>query len=80
MSIFMAVKYPISLPPTAGQLEAIPHVIYQQWFDEIIDPDGQTSSRLTPQMMAKVMARCGTEDIQTAIDRLRCIIYCLDEE
>jgi hypothetical protein len=78
MSVFMMIKYPISMPPTREELGALPHVIFKQWMSEIIGDE--LSERLSTDTVADIMKKTGIEDIRDSVDRLRCIIYCLDEE
>ena len=35
MSLFDVLRYPISIPPQPGQLEAIPDEIFKVWYDSI---------------------------------------------
>ena len=75
MSVFMAIKYPISVPPTAAQLEALPHEVYTQWMTEI----SLGEVNLPKALMANTLRRCAPADIRNAVERLQCIIYGLDE-
>lgn len=76
MSIFSNLKYPVSRPPTAAQLEALPPQVYKQWINEVaIGSD----SALTPAFTAGVLSRVDDEMMQRGIDRLECIVYSLDE-
>ena len=76
MSIFSSLRYPISVPPTAAQLEALPHDVYNQWLDEV---GILTHNNYSPDLMAYVLNRLSEEDARVFVERLQCIIYGLDE-
>ena len=35
MTIFDVIRYPISIPPTEEELEAVPKIIFNKWRDDI---------------------------------------------
>ena len=76
MSVFSNLRYPISMPPTRAQLEALPRDLYNQWVHEVIS--GNTSD-LTPELIAEVLGRSQNDDIRNVVERLRCLVYGLDE-
>lgn len=49
MSLFDVIKYPISVPPEPGQLEALPPSLFRHWIDNhttdwhSVDEDGRYS-------------------------------------
>ena len=77
MSLFSVLRYPISVPPAVAQLEALPHEVYAQWMNEIFGAQ-YDQQRTNKTIVVKIMK--GNPDIaSSAIERLQCIIYGLDE-
>lgn len=77
MSLLSTIRYPISMPPTRAQLEALPYDIFIQWLEEC--GMGNRSQHPSPGLMAEVLHKCDADSVRPTIERLQCIIYGLDE-
>ena len=86
MTIFDSIRYPISLPPTKEQLEALPQDIFEYWIDKhTADWHRQGSDiRYSTDLVASWMNRlhCSTsasDEIKTDTAALRKLILEWDQ-
>ena len=78
MSLLSSLRYPISMPPTRAQLEALPHDVYTQWLTEMrCEYSGKNFPE--PFLIAEVLHKCDQDSVRPMVERLQCIVYGLDE-
>jgi hypothetical protein len=77
MSILMLIKYPISNPPTDGQLAALPPELYNEWLTSLgLD---SVSTLFQPGFMYRTLNSLHKTGNDDAYEKLLHLIYMLDE-
>lgn len=82
MTVFSNIKYPISCPPTAQQLESLPEHLYKLWLTHGVGAKEYYSPATIATALKQIYSKATPQDIvilDASCQRLRDAIFALDE-